>query len=329
MVQPEDEIAVTGQRLKVPPDLMPRRWTLHGLNNGVIFGLTIRGVRVLPRAVSYAIGRIGTWIAWRAMRETTLAIAANLAPVVAVDSGDLKRRARRTYLNYAYDTIDFLRALSASPEELAGAFEVSAASQAIFDAVLEGGRGGLLVTGHYGNWEIGGLLMSRVVHLPLTVVAMAEADPGVNRLRQDIRARMGIDTIEVRQSLDTPLQIRRLLAENRFVALLVDRHLGRDRVAVTFCGRQTWFLQSPGVLAYLTGAPLVPCFIERIGPGRFTTRATDPICIDRSLPRERAVQEATQRIASALEARVRAHPENWYQFYRYWDAQRDGYGRLD
>lgn len=302
------------------PKIQAKRWTLHGLNNGAVFGLTVQGVRTLPRVLSYGIGRLGTWIAWKSMRETNAAIAANLAPVLPIESEAQRlARARQVYLSYARDTIDFLRALSASPEELARTFDLGTNNQAIFDSVLRDGRGGLLVTGHCGNWEIGGLLMSRVVNLPLTVVAMAEADPGVNRLRHEIRTRMGIATLEVRQSLDTALQIRRLLAANRFVAMLIDRPLGRDRVPVTLFGRQAWFLQTPAVLAYMTGAPLVPCFIERIGPGRFTTLAHPPIAVDRQQPREEAVRLATQQVAAAIEARVRANPESWYQFYRYWD----------
>jgi KDO2-lipid IV(A) lauroyltransferase len=313
---------MTGEPTAPAQDALPKRWTLHGLNNGVIFRMTVRGVRILPRAVSYAIGRAGTWLAWRVMSETRAAIVENLGAVVPEETArERERRARRLLLAYARDTIDFLRALSASPAELARTFDLGTTNQAIFDAVLRDGRGGLLVTGHCGNWEIGGLLMSRVVRLPLTIVAMAEADPDVNRLRQDIRARMGIETLEVRQSLETALQIRRLLAANRFVAMLIDRHLGRDRVAVRFFGRHAWFLQTPAVLAYMTGAPLVPCFIERVGPGRFTTLAFPPIQIDRSLPREQAVQQATQAVADTIEARVRANPESWYQFYRYWEAQ--------
>jgi KDO2-lipid IV(A) lauroyltransferase len=311
-----------GPPAAVRSEALPKRWTLHSLNNGVIFGLTVRGVRVLPRAVSYGIGRAGTWLAWRLMRGTTAAIADNLAPVLP-DAGaaERRRRARQVLLNYARDTIDFLRALSADAAELERTFDLGTHNQAIFDEVLRGGRGGLLVTGHCGNWEIGGLLMSRVVRLPLTVVAMAETDPEVNRLRQDIRERMGIETLEVRQSLDTALQIRRLLAANRFVALLIDRHLGRDRVPVTLFGRPVWFLQTPAVLAYMTGAPLVPCFIERVGAGRFTTLAYPPIHVDRSQPREQAVQQATQQVAAAIEARVRTNPDAWYQFYPYWQAQ--------
>ena len=313
-----------------PANALPKRWTFHSLNNGLIFGLTVSGVRALPRAVSYALGHAGTWLAWRVMRRTNRAVAANLAVVLpGRPENDLVAAALTTYRHYAHDTIDFLRALSASPDELAATFDLPDENRRIFEEVIAQGRGGLLVTGHYGNWEAGGILMSRVVKMPLTVVAMAESDENVNRIRREIRERMGIETLEVRQSLETALQIRRLLAENRFVAMLIDRHLGRDRVPVTFFGRRTWFLQTPALLAYLTGAPLVTCFLERDRPGHFVTKAVGPFVVDRSLPREQALRAVTQRIADAIEQRVRQNPHSWYHFYRYWDAQDDRYDGLD
>ena len=45
--------------------------------------------------------------------------------------------------------------------------------------------------------------------------------------------------------MDTALQIRRRLAENRIVAMLMDRYVDRDRVPVTFFGRRTYFLRTP------------------------------------------------------------------------------------
>jgi predicted LPLAT superfamily acyltransferase len=119
------------------------------------------------------------------------------------------------------------------------------------------------------------------------------------------------------------------LRKGKIVALLVDRHMGRDRVKVTFLGRPAWFLRTPIVMASLTGAPLVPCSIRRIGRGRFAALPGDPVEVRSVLPRDAAIQTAAQEIASQLEAEVRAHPECWYQFYRYWDAQRDEYVGLD
>ena len=192
------------------------------------------------------------------------------------------------------------------------------------------GRGIILVTGHHGNWEAGAVMMTRFLRLPLTIVAMREANPEVNRIRQRIRDLLGVQTLEVRQSLDTPLQIRRALAQNRFVALLVDRHLGRDRVAVTFLGRQAWFLRTPIVLASLTGAPLVPCFIRRIGRGRFAALPGQP---DR---RAHAIFRATppsnpprRRSRTSWPTKSDRIPSAGTTSIGIWDAQRDEYVGLD
>ncbi len=317
-----------------PPDLrdgpvVPRRWTLHGLNNGLIFGATYHGVRTLPRPLSYGLGRVGTWMAWRAMRDTRAAIAANLAPVFPAEGqAALERRALVTLRSYAHDTIDFLRALSAPPLATRDLFALREQDRRVFTELSARGRGIILVTGHYGNWEIGSLLIRRALDMPLTIIAMAEASPQVNRIRRDLRESLGAETLEVRQSLDTALQIRRRLAANHIVAMLIDRHYGRDRVPVALFGRRAWFLRTPLLMAHATGAPILPCFIERLGPGHFDARPATPIFVATDRPRDEALQAAAQQVADALAERIRARPELWYQFYRYWDSQDDSYEGL-
>jgi KDO2-lipid IV(A) lauroyltransferase len=303
---------------------IPRRWTLHGLNNGVIFGATCRGVAVLPKRVSYAIGDAGTWLAWRLMPQTRRALADNLRALFPDERPRaLERRARVTLRAYARDVIDFLCALDLSPDRANALFEYAPEHVELFRTLLAQGRGILLISGHYGNWELGSVAMRRVFNLPLTIVAMAEASDDVNRFRRDIRDRLGADTLEVRKSLDTALQIRRRLADNSTVALLMDRHIGRDAVDVTFLGRRARFLKTPALMAFLTGAPLVPCFIERIDGGRFRVSPGDPIFVPTTRPRDEAIRQAAQEFADQLGLRIRRHPEYWYQFYRYWDAQGD------
>jgi len=132
-----------------------------------------------------------------------------------------------------------------------------------------------------------------------------------------------MESIEIGKSFDTALQIRRRLADNQIVAFLMDRHIGRDRVEVDFLGRKAAFLKTPALMAFMTGAPLMPSFIERTGPERFRVRVGTPIVVRRDRPREDAIAEASQAFADQLSESVRARPELWYHFYRYWDAQRE------
>jgi lauroyl/myristoyl acyltransferase len=96
-------------------------------------------------------------------------------------------------------------------------------------------------------------------------------------------------------------------------------------VAVKLLGRDAWFLRTPFLMAHASGAPILPCFIERVEPGRFKTELAEPVFVEADLPRDEAIARAAQAVADALSARVSEHPELWYHFYKYWDAQRDKY----
>ena len=291
------------------------RWQLHGLNTKVVYGLTCWGVAHIPRALSYAIGHVGTWLAWRLQKETTAALVENLRVVRPEDDERaLRALALRTYRNYARDEIDFLRGLRLTREDLARTM----VDQSNFGRVLSGGRGLLLLAGHLGNFELGGVMLRLLYDYPLTVIGLPEVDPSVNAMRKRLRASVGIESLEVRQANDTALRIRRLLAENRVVALLPDRPLGRDRVDVEFFGRRVGFLRSPALLAYMTGAPMLPAFVLRQADGRSLAVADEPIYVSRLGNRDENVREAMQRFATALETQVRRYPHLWYQFYPYW-----------
>jgi lauroyl/myristoyl acyltransferase len=298
-------------------DLSAVRWHAGAFNNGLIFGATDYLVTRLPRAGSYAIGHAVTWLAYQLMRDGTRAVVDNLRVVrPEATEQELKRLALLTYRSYARDTVDFIRSLAMNRAE----FEPMMASfdSGPLDDLLARGRGVVMVGGHFGNWELGGVALRLLLGHTLTVVGKSEASPVVGGIRQRMRESLGIDTLEIGQMLETALQIRRLLLANGTVAMLLDRHLGRDRIDVTFFGRPTGFLRTPAMIGYLAGAPLLPAFMIRQADNRFVGSMGDPIAVDSTKPTDDAVRTATQAFAAQLEARIRANPHLWYQFYPYW-----------
>ena len=198
-------------------DDIPRRWTLHGLNNGTIFSATYRGVGVLPPQISYAIGRVGTWLAWRLMRETRTAIADNLR-ALSPDESDaaLERRARVT-LRRLRQRRDRLHPRASPIRRRCDRRSSITRPPTRSSSSIWSGRAAVSssspATTATGRSAASFCIASSSV--PLAIVAMAEADPAVNRLRREIRDLLGADTIEVGHSLDTALQIRRRLADEQ------------------------------------------------------------------------------------------------------------------
>ncbi|PYR14041.1 MAG: hypothetical protein DMG00_05050 [Acidobacteria bacterium] len=293
------------------------RWHAGVLNNGVVFGATYYGVTHLPRACSYAIGHVGTWLAYRLMQDGTQAVVDNLRAIrPQAGERELRYLALLTYRSYARDTIDFIRSLEMDRARLAPM--MASFDAAALDDLLAQGRGVLLVGGHFGNWELGGVALRLLHGYALTVIGKAEASPIVGAFRRRMRDSFGIETLEIGQMLETALRIRGLLSANRIVAMLLDRHIGRDCVEVTFFGRSTAFLRTPAMIGYLSGAPLLPAFMIRRPDGRFDGLFGEPIRVDASQSTEKAVHAATQTFARQLEHHIRERPHLWYQFYPYW-----------
>jgi len=293
------------------------RWHAGSLNNGVFIRAMYGLVRQLPRGACYQIAHPWTWVAYRLMRQGTRALLGNLR-VVRPDASEreLRQLALLTYRSYAQDFVDFVRALSMRREE----FEplIAGFDGHRFDELLADGRGVIVAGGHFGNWELGGLVIRLLRGLPLAVVGRPEPSAAVNELRRQLREAFGIETIEIGRMLDTALRIRRVLSGNGVVGMLLDRHIGRDQVEVTFFGRPTPFSRSPAMMAYLSGAPILPSFVIRKPDHRFDAICGRPIRPDTTRPADEAVRQMTQAFAAELEAKIRAYPHLWYQFYPYW-----------
>ena len=311
--------------MRTDSDLSAVRWHAGTLNNGLIFGATYYGCTHLPRGCSYGLGHVGTWLAYHLMRQGTCDLVDNFR-VVRPQATDkqLKQHALLTYRSYARDTIDFIRSLAMNRSQLEPM--MATFDNRPLDEILAHGRGAIIVGGHFGNWELGGVALRLLHGYPLTVVGKSEASLTVGAFRRQMRESLGIETLEIGQMLGTALQIRRLLAANGLVAMLLDRHLGRDRIDVSFFGRPTGFLRSPAMIARLSGAPLLPAFMIRQADGRFAGWFGDAIAVDEVKPVEESVQRATQAFADQLEQQIRANPHFWYQFYPYWPRERARHG---
>jgi KDO2-lipid IV(A) lauroyltransferase len=254
------------------------------------------------------------------MRDGTRAVISNLRGMFPdMSDGEARQLALRTYRNYARDTIHFMRSLSMGPEAIRA--RVSRLEARALEDAIGKKRGVISVSAHFGNWELGGVLLRRLTPHPLTVIVMREPDDEVTQLRTDLRASLEIDTIEVRNALETGLRVRNLVRSNRVVAMLVDRHVGKDRVPVRFFGRQALFLRTPALLAQSTGAPLVPAFVYRDDDDRFAIECGPAIDVSAEGDRNVQIARAMQQVADAVEQQIRRRPYYWYQFYPYWASQ--------
>lgn len=222
--------------------------------------------------------------------------------------------ARRSFRNYVKSLFDFFRQASLDPDLLEADTIVS--GWEYLDAALAQGRGVILVTPHFGNWDLAaGLTASRGYR----IAALADrfTPPGVDALVRASRDRSGIGIV----TLDSGAmrQIIRLLRRNAIVGLLADRPQREGGVAVEFFGAPAWLPAGPARFALRTGAPILLGYVgRRPGDRTFFGGFAPPIAFTPGGDEAADIRALTQLVARELEGLLRQYPDQWYMFRRMW-----------
>lgn len=187
------------------------------------------------------------------------------------------------------------------------------------EALLARGRGLILVTGHIGNWELGGAwLAARGV--PLDAVVRRMGNPLFDAYLARTRARLGMSVVRDR---DAVRRTPRTLRSGGAVAFLADQAgLHIASTFVDFFGRPAKTPRGPAVFALRLGVPLVFGAAIRQPSGRYRI-AFEEIPVADTGDRERDVDRAVAGYTRVLERWVRAVPEQYLWHHRRWKRQPD------
>jgi KDO2-lipid IV(A) lauroyltransferase len=186
------------------------------------------------------------------------------------------------------------------------------------EAARAAGRGAIVVTGHLGNWEIGGSYVA-ARGVPIDGIARGMANPlfdgFLTRTRQRLGMRVVPDAEAVRR---TP---RTLTKENGVVAFVSDQGaLGLASSYVPFFGRPAKTPRGPAVFALRLRVPTLFAVALRRPDGRFSL-TFEPLPLVDTGDRERDVEAMVADYTRRLEDWVRRHPEQYFWQHRRWRHQ--------
>jgi len=273
---------------------------------------TLAGLRALPWERARAVGaRLGEVVHALGVRRRVA--EANLA--LAFPEWDAAARAR--VLREHYRELGRVTAEYGHLDRLARAplGEVIVEHGALERIEALRGRGAILMSGHYSNFELLGATVARLN--PVDFLVQPLANPGVERLIAGIRERAGVGCISTREGTRG---VYSALERGRWVAFLADQDARRRGVFVPFLGRPASTPAGPARVSLRTGAPIVMGFAVRRADGRFDLRLTGPLALaDPDAPD--AVERLTALHTAALEAQVRARPELWFWLHRRWKTR--------
>jgi len=185
------------------------------------------------------------------------------------------------------------------------------------EAARREGKGCLFVTGHFGFFELGGLVMSQMGY-PMTTLTLPEPTTELTRWRADFRKRWGVETVVVGNDAFSAVEITRKLRSGAMIALLSDRPFDSNAVHVDLPHGRIPFSTAPILLSLLSGAPVIAAGIWREPDGRFSIEAAEPLRPE-WLPegREATLAHFTERLAKdGLVPLFARAPDQWHHYSR-------------
>ncbi len=186
----------------------------------------------------------------------------------------------------------------------------------ILEDALTEGRGAVVLTGHFGSWEVAARVLAKLGP-PVNMVTAHEPNPSVREFVHTMRTRHGFQVIYSDRSLFTGLPILRALKRHEIVGMQIEPWgpLAGSH-PVEFCGRPANFQLGPFAVARVARAPIVPVFAIRTGIRRYRLEVMgrfDPVTPADSVAALVQTVEFYERV-------VRAHPAQWLMFEDVWRA---------
>jgi KDO2-lipid IV(A) lauroyltransferase len=210
-------------------------------------------------------------------------------------------------------------------ETLLGRVEVEGLEHFVAAEAASQGKGALIVSAHYGNWELGGLRVA-TLGIPLAAVFRGLSHPVLDAALLSIRSGAGSAPADYEQIRTgrAGIALVRALKAGRKVVVLLDQNAPRDEgVFVSFFGRPACVRTGPLKLAIRAGAPILVACSRRNSTGRgHRLRIHAPVWVPLdSGTGPDAVRSCAEKVTALIEAEIREDPTQWIWTHRRWRTQ--------
>jgi KDO2-lipid IV(A) lauroyltransferase len=184
------------------------------------------------------------------------------------------------------------------------------------------GKGLLILTAHYGNFELLATFFAAQGY-QVNLVTRKLRNGVLDRFWAEQRRGLKIRAIFKDQSLK---EVIRRLRRNEAMGYVLDQNMGPGQgVFVEFFGRPACTLGVVAVLAKRFGSPVVPVFIARdpLDSTRHHIVFENPVAFE-SRPGDNTdadIVDNTQRYTAIIERRVRERPDHWIWIHKRWKTR--------
>ena len=291
------------------------------LGNAAVLLIARNYRRIPPRAASRIGAGTGTLVRLLSPRHRRI-VMTNLRIAFGQEKteAELARIAAACYQHLGRCLVEFVRLPGMSSEEVRRVTEMRGSEH--LDRALAEGKGGIVLTGHVGNWEMVGARLAADGY-PLNVIARAQRDSTLTEYIRRTRETAGMRVFHRGSAVKRCLGA---LRKNELVGVLLDQNAGSEGVFVDFFGSPASTAPGAAAFALRTGAAVLPTFGWRNPDGTHSVVVSEPVPLVRTGDHREDMRVNTARYTKIIENAIRAHPEQWLWLHKRWKSRPPGEG---
>lgn len=242
----------------------------------------------------------------------TEALAALERSIPGKSKKEYRRIINAMYRNLGVNITESIRFFVLGLEK--SGIQVELENREIADEALAKGKGAIMVTCHFGNFDLMPFVTSAKGFKSTTIVKKIRSDLG-EELWSEYRQCEGASFVPAKNSLRACIKA---LRRNEMIGFMFDQNMTlKEGIFVDFFGRPACTTPGLAYMAHLSRAPVIPVFFYRKGIGRHVEKFLPPMDPPADNSPE-AIHEATQRYTKVLEDGIRATPDHWIWIHRRW-----------
>ncbi len=274
------------------------------------FRITPLGVR---RSIFVGLARLGYHLS---LKHRLIAIHNLTRAFPEKSMDDIIAIAKASYSDFAKIIAEFSEIIYLNPENLGRWVTVKGLEN--YEKACLSGRGVLLFSGHFGNWEFGSAALA-ILSRPPVFMARRMDNTFLEEAALRIRAVVGVRTLNKEGAMRPAL---RLLKNGETIKLLIDQNVAvYDGIFVDFFGRPACTTSGVALMALHTGAAVLPIFTTRMPDGRYLTEIGEEVETVVTGTRDADVLANTQNYTQIIEDHIRKYPKQWFWVHQRWKTK--------
>ncbi|MEW6411631.1 MAG: lysophospholipid acyltransferase family protein [Candidatus Zixiibacteriota bacterium] len=176
-------------------------------------------------------------------------------------------------------------------------------------------KGGIILTAHFGNWEMLGAWVTTLGY-DMDLVVGVQHNRKMHDLINGCRKEMGSGIIEVTTS--SMRQMYKALKANHFLGFAADQHAPARNLELDFFGRKAAVASGPAQLAIRTGCAILPLLLVREQFDRHVVIAGEPIYAPEGGDEQENMVHITKRYLRFWETTISKYPDQWMWTHKRW-----------